>query len=127
MIMRPNRPAAPWLQPGCQPALAEKATLTVANSADDAKDRLSWSWTSGAAVSGSDFEDPATGTNDYALCVYEQTGLLLGATAPAGGTCGTKPCWKRTKSSGFAYTDKVLDPDGLAKVVLKPGATAGKG
>ncbi len=59
--------------------------------------------------------------------MYDQSGRLLEATAPAGGTCGTKPCWKRTKSSSFVYPDKLFDPDGLAKVVLEPGAAAGKG
>jgi hypothetical protein len=36
------------------------------------------------------------GTDAYALCVYDASeNLLLQMTAPAGGTCGTKPCWKQ--------------------------------
>ena len=66
------------------------------------------------------------GANDYTVCPYDQTGFLLGAAAPAGGTCGTRPCWKRTRSSSLVYRDKLLDPDGLEKVVLKPGASAGQ-
>src|SRR5262249_2059881 len=67
---------------------------------------------------------PVTGPNDYAVCVYDTGGRKLDTRAPEGGTCGTKPCWKRTKSS-FTYRDPLLDPDGLQKVVLKPGG-AGK-
>jgi CSLREA domain-containing protein len=113
-------------QAGCQPALGEKAKLTLKNSSDDAKDRLSWSWTSSAAVPAADFENPVEGANDYTLCLYDQTRFLVGAAAPAGGTCGTRPCWKRTGSSTLVYRDKLLDPDGLEKIVLKPGASAGK-
>jgi hypothetical protein len=111
----------PTPQTGCQPALGGKSKLTLKNSATDAKDRLAWSWVSSAAVSDAEFADPVTGTNDYALCVYDAGGRRLDATAPAGGTCGTKPCWKRTTSS-FVYADKLLDPDGLLRIVLKPGA-----
>jgi CSLREA domain-containing protein len=109
----------------CQPALSHGAKLALKNSSDDAKDRLAWSWISSAAVPITDLEDPATGANDFTLCVYDG-GLRLEVTAPAGGSCGSNPCWKRT-SSGFAYVDPFLDPDGLSKVLLRAGAAAGKG
>ena len=105
---------------GCQPALSAKSNLSLKNSPDDGKDRLTWRWTSSASVDVSDFQDPVSGTNDYALCVYDQGGRRLAATAPAGGMCGTKPCWKQT-SSGFSYTDKQLDPDGLRRVAAQGG------
>lgn len=110
---------------GCQPALGQKSKLTLKNSPTDGKDRLAWSWVSSAAVPDADFADPVTGTTDYTLCLYDPGGRRLEATAPAGGTCGTKPCWRRTSSS-FAYRDKLLDPDGLAKIGLKPAVVAGK-
>jgi hypothetical protein len=47
-------------------------------------------------------------------------GLLNG---PAGGTCGTKPCWKAA-GVGFAYTDRTTASDGIGKLSLKPGAAA---
>ena len=75
---------------------------------------------------GAFFGDPVAGPTNYVVCLYDQGGLRLDATAPAGGTCGTKPCWRRTGASKFIYTDKLLDPDGLLKVVLKPGFAAGK-
>ena len=110
---------------GCQPALSGKSNFSLKNSPDDGRDRLTWRWTSSASVDVSDFQDTVSGTNGYALCVYDQGGRRLAAAAPAGGVCGTKPCWKQT-SSGFSYTDKQLDPDGLRRVQLKAG-TAGKG
>jgi hypothetical protein len=113
-------------QCGCQPALETKANLTLKDSSNDAKDQLSWSWASSAAVPEADFEDPVTGRNDDTICISDGSGRRLEATAPAGGVCGTKPCWKKTRSSGFVYTDKLLDPDGLGKVVLEPGSAAGK-
>jgi CSLREA domain-containing protein len=117
---------APAPQAGCQPALAQKSKLTLKNLADDTKDRLSWSWTSSDAVLHASFDDPVAGPIDYVVCLYDQGGLKLDAKAPAGGTCGTKPCWKRTASFKLVYTDKLLHPDGLLKVVLKPGSAAGK-
>jgi hypothetical protein len=107
-------------------ALETKANLTLKDSSNDAKDQLSWSWASSAAVPEADFEDPVTGRNDDTICISDGSGRRLEATAPAGGVCGTKPCWKKTRSSGFVYTDKLLDPDGLGKVVLEPGSAAGK-
>jgi len=116
----------PAPQAGCQPALAQKSKLTLKNLPDDTKDRLSWSWTSSAPVLHGSFDDPVAGPIDYVVCLYDQGGLKLDAKAPGGGTCGTKPCWKRTASLKLVYTDKLLDPDGLLKVVLKPGPAAGK-
>ena len=45
---------------------------------------------------------------------------ILLAHAPAGGTCGTKPCWKTIKG-GFKYNDKLFTPDGLQQVLLRSG------
>jgi CSLREA domain-containing protein len=113
---------SPAPQGRCQPALSEKSKLSLKNSPDDRKNRLTWLWTSSASVELFDFQDPVSGANDYALCLYDQSGRRLAAAAPAGGLCPTKPCWKQT-SSGFSYTDKQLDPDSLKKVVLKEGPT----
>jgi CSLREA domain-containing protein len=110
----------------CQPALGEKSKLTLKKLPGDAKDSLSWSWPSSAAVPAADFQDPVNGPTDYIVCVYDQAGRRLESKAPFGGTCGTKPCWKRTASGKIIYSDKLLDPDGILKLVLKPGPAAGK-
>ena len=78
---------SPAPQTGCQPALAQKSKLTLKNLPDDAKDRLSWSWTSSDAVLHGSFDDPVAGPIDYVVCLYDQGGLKLDAKAPAGGTC----------------------------------------
>src|SRR4029077_13101348 len=76
----------------------------------------------GAATTLADFGDPLTST-DYTLCIYDSSARpqpILFARAPAGGTCGTKPCWKTIKG-GFKYNDKLFTPDGVQRVLLKSG------
>jgi len=43
----------------------------------------------------------------------------------AGGTCGTKPCWKALRNKGWAYKNAPRNADGLTKLQLK-GGLAGK-
>ena len=61
------------------------------------------------------------------MCIYDGNDALVAqASAPAGGTCGTTPCWKGlgnpAGSRGYKYKDGDRTPDGLLKVVLKPGS-----
>jgi CSLREA domain-containing protein len=112
----------------CQPALGERSRLALKSvAAHHTRDKLSWSWVGSAPVPVGDFADPVGDAANYALCVYDGTGLprLRALRAPAGGTCGKAPCWRST-SSGFTYTDPLLDPDGLRKIVLSTGGAAGK-
>jgi hypothetical protein len=74
----------------------------------------------------SDFGSPLT-TTDYTICIYDSSAdpqPRLMATAPADGLCSGKPCWKATKTTGFKYRDKLLDPDGLSAIILKSGAAS---
>jgi cysteine-rich repeat protein len=119
---------APLPQAGCrQSTLPLKSSILVKNKTPDTGDQIAWKWGKGAATTTADFGSPLT-TTGYALCVYDATGgvsaLVLGRSAPAGGTCGTKPCWKQL-STGFKYTDKATTPDGIQQVMLKAGV-AGK-
>ena len=100
---------------GCQASASQKGSVQLGNG------KLKFKWTSSGAVATSDFGDPTT-TTDYVLCLYDQSGKQLGAEAPAGGTCGTKPCWKAAGTVGFKYADKDGTPDGLTKATLKSGA-----
>jgi len=107
---------------------AAKAQLLLKNGTPDTKDLLVWKWRAGPDVSFGQLGDPAGGTTDYTLCVYDAGGtspLALSATAPAGGTCGGRACWKALGFVGFKYGDKELTPDGLLKLMVKSG-TGGK-
>jgi hypothetical protein len=84
------------------------------------KDQLQWSWRYGSATTGADIGNPA-GTEPYALCLYDGTGLRRSYSIPAGGNCGTKPCWQ-TNPTAYAYRNRSAEPDGITSVDLKAGA-----
>jgi len=115
-------------QAGCKlPTATKKATIQLTDKSSDKADLLSWTWTKGAATTKAEFGDPTT-TTDYNVCVYDNRtgtpGIILGARVLSGRTCGTKPCWKATKT-GFKYTDSKSTVDGVNGLVLTEGA-AGK-
>ena len=117
---------------GCKfPTLPGKAKLLVQDSADNAKDLITFQWTKGQSTDFSEFSDPLSDSfgefGDHAVCVYDDTGLLLSATAPAGATCRTKPCWREVDSKagdqlGYDFTDAVRANYGMNKVGLRAGA-----
>ncbi len=110
---------------GCDGPQATKATLTLKKNARSATaDALEWKWVSGGPFDAGALGTPAT-TTDLTLCVFDQTGKAVAATAPAGGQCAGKPCW-RTSATTVKYSDKALTPDGLQKLQGKSGA-AGRG
>ena len=82
---------------------------------------VGWKLHSAAPVSIVDFGSPSA-TTDLGLCVYDATGRVLSAGAPAGGTCAGKPCWQATTTRD-RYTDQDLTPDGLQTLSLTPGTT----
>jgi hypothetical protein len=91
--------------------------------------RLQWRWSEGAsAMTQSDFGNPLT-TTTYTLCLYDEAGgsavFKTGATIPAAGTCGTKPCWRAQSTTGWTYRDPAASKDGIKTITLK-GGTAGK-
>ncbi len=113
-------------QPGCKaPIESGRAKVDLR---DDETDKGSWTWTKGTATAKAEFGDPTSAT-DYALCIYDTTAgtpsLALAARIPAGGTCGTRPCWKATKA-GFQYANKAGTGDGLTKLTLKQGLLPGQ-
>ena len=113
---------------GCRrPTLPDKAAIILKDLAFSETDALIWKWIKGKATSKSDFGNPLFATS-YAICVYDDNGgtprLKLSATAPAGGFCSGKSCW-REKTAGYSYADKDLTPHGIAKMVLKEGLVDG--
>jgi len=107
---------------GCFTAGATgKASLTIKNDPlGYAKDSLLWTLAKGEEVQLDAFGDPLLDTG-YTLCVYHAGGLQLRAEIPAGGTCGTRPCWKPT-ATGFGYGDRQRTPNGVEKLKLVAGA-----
>lgn len=106
--------------PTCTAAVAGKATLSLQSGT---KPQLGFKWKSAAAVATSQLGDPLA-SNAYTLCLYDRAGLATQATAPAGGLCRGKPCWKST-ATGWTYVNPSRTPSGLVKLTLKSGA-AGK-
>jgi hypothetical protein len=117
--------------PGCR--TPGQAMLQINNNLDDGGDKLSWRWIKGLTTF-QEFGDPANGSTDYRICVYDTVAgvpsLTTGALAPAGGICAKgQPCWKaigRTTPKGFVYNDKGVTPDGYLKIALR-ARTTGKG
>jgi hypothetical protein len=92
-------------QTGCrQPAQLGKGTVAFKDLSPDKKDGFNWKYGKGPNNPLIDYGSPLTTTN-YWVCVYD-TSLrpqpLMLMHIPAGGTCGTKPCWKTIKG-GFKY------------------------
>ena len=111
-------------RPTCKlPTKPGKALLALKDTSTNTGDRLSFAWSNGQTTAVGDFGDPLA-TVDYALCLFDAGGALLlpPLTAPAGGTCGAKPCWKKLGRNGFRYENPLRDPDGTDTVMLRAGA-----
>jgi cysteine-rich repeat protein len=102
-----------------------KSTLLVRDGSPDTSDLLVWKWLKGDAPLAA-FGDPLV--SDATLCVFDASqALMLRATMPAGGSCGTAACWKALGPNGFRYKDSQRTPDGIDKLLLRAGAgTRGK-
>lgn len=123
----------PCSQDSCDPVTGCSNLLGPSLSCDEAAGRASlaldvgkgkaaFSWQKGS-VAFEDLGSPAEDT-DYALCVYDGTDApVLRLDAPAGGSCGGKPCWKASgkpgQETGFVYKDTAGASDGVRSLVLK--------
>ena len=96
---------------------AQKSILMIKQKGGGTKDKLIWKWLKGTAVTQMQLADP-TATSDYALCVYNGSGLMASAMLPAGARWTSSP-------KGYKYADPAGSPNGILKALLKPG-TAGK-
>jgi probable HAF family extracellular repeat protein len=100
---------------GCQPPPSAKAKL------DLKPDKLAWKWISSTGVAYEQYGFPEASTT-YLVCGYDASGLQIAATVPAGGTCGTRPCWKPLGVAGHRYRNSLGEPDGITSISLKAGA-----
>ena len=113
-------------RPAClATAFAGTSILKLRKPPSPTADLLVWKWSKGAATTPADFGTPTT-TSNYHLCLYDETGvtpsLLARADIPAGGMCGTKPCWQGN-GDAFKYRNAARTPDGISKLLLKAGAS----
>jgi hypothetical protein len=105
-------PVSGCLDPG-------KASVKLTSPANPQKRASAWSWKKGT-TDASELGDPTVATA-YRFCVYDDGALVTGAALLPGGTCGEKPCWKKTKAGAFVYRDKAARADGIVAAKLKPG------
>jgi hypothetical protein len=109
------------------PVASKNSTMSLVGGGDPAHQKLKWTWTHGPAFNG--FSIFATGAN-YALCLYDDTGLAGRFDIPAGGTCGYigGSCWKfssnatNTKST-LKYFKRDGAVDGIQTATFKTGGT----
>jgi 6-phosphogluconolactonase (cycloisomerase 2 family) len=103
-----------------------KASISIKNNADPAKDALTWKWSKGSMSNINEFGNPvASAVPRYSLCIYDNgaaTPLVFDGSIGGGGTCAGKPCWKTAGASGFKYSDKPGSSAGITGVLYKAGA-----
>jgi hypothetical protein len=96
---------------------AANSMLVIKQGTSDAEDELVFEWIDGS-VTPAELGDPLTSTG-YELCVFDADGILVDGNVPPGGTCGTKPCWKKHGASGFKFTDADAANDGIERITLR--------
>ncbi len=122
-------PCGPTPAAGCRaPVAPGKAAVQIVSHLNAEKDKLGWKYAPGDTTPKADFGDPTTATS-YQFCIYEEIGgqprVAASYAIPAGGTCGTAPCWKASKT-GFKYVNKAHTPQGISGLQLKQGLEPGK-
>jgi hypothetical protein len=80
--------------------------------------------TRGAATAKAEFGSPLA-TTRYQLGTYDAAGeTIAAATAPAGGTCNGRPCW-RESASGFRFRGPTGSVNGRRRSAVKLTLKAG--
>jgi hypothetical protein len=100
------------------PIVAGKSKLQLKHASPGDGDKLGWKWL-GAATMKDEFGNPL-GSDDYALCLYEDGALIKTFSIPAGQLCAGKPCWHES-AKGFSYADGDLTPHGVRTLKLAEG------
>jgi hypothetical protein len=90
-----------------------RGKLVIRESPNPARSRWSWKW-KGGTVDANDVGDPTVDA-DYAVCVYDATGVLVG-----GQVFGGAAEW-HTFSRGVEYKDKLLTRHGFYKIKIRTG------
>jgi hypothetical protein len=106
---------------GCAPAATDKSTVVLKDSAGGRTDRVLWKWKSRGPFTKAEVGTPNTSTA-LTFCVFDRNGLKVSATAPAGGTCHGRQCWREVPL-GYRYADEDATPDGLSKIQARAGSS----
>lgn len=117
----------------CRLNEAGKGQIQIKNSSNEKARQVKWKWNKGDATAVENFADPVGGAPAYQLCIYQDVSgtpeKIVELSAPPGGTCGTKPCWKTLGSDsapkGYAYKNKDGSATGVTGIKFKAG-DAGK-
>jgi cysteine-rich repeat protein len=121
-------PCGPAPLIGCRQLTAPNKAVVQIFDRGGEKNRLLWKYTPGDTTPKADFGLPNS-TTSYQFCIYDEVSgvpsLMSSMHVPAGGTCGTKPCWKET-GAGWKYTNKAGTPNGITSIGLKQGLAPGK-
>ena len=97
---------------GC--TMAGNAKLSIKDSATNRKDKLTWKWKNGPALTQSSFGTP-TASTAYDFCVYSNDTLQASAHIPAG------PLWDAVKTTGYKYKDAGSSYGGIGAITLAAG------
>jgi uncharacterized delta-60 repeat protein len=117
---------------GCfEPVQAGKAKLALRRATKPGKlDQLKWQWLAGASAGPGAFGDPTLPGSDIAICLYDESGLVLDAFVPVGlfPVCGSKPCWKyKQKPDGSeSHLLNAAFWGGIQKLLFKDSLQSGK-
>lgn len=124
--------AVPACTPAPKPSCAQPGNASLSlkrNVLKPAKSALTLKWSGTTGGHALDLGDPLT-TTSYALCLYHEPSSgpwhAMTATAPAGGICGTRSCWKGSPPLSFKYSDRDRTPAGIKQlqVVATSAGTA---
>src|SRR5262249_21519076 len=101
----------------------DKSVVKMRDQVPDDRDLVVWKHAGTGNVDA--FGDPAISTASP-LAVYDdvaaQPAIVAALHAPAGGTCGSGPCWA-PRASGFRYRDAALANNGLSGILLSATST----
>jgi uncharacterized delta-60 repeat protein len=102
------------------------SSLRIKNRTPDDGDRLVWRWRRGYATTLGELGDPRVDTA-YTFCLFDEAGstpaVLLELAVPAGGACGSRPCWS-FDGSRYRYRNPSRLPSGIDAATLVPGPAA---
>jgi hypothetical protein len=100
---------------------ADTSRLSIVNSTDDTRDKLTLKFINADSTTVAELSDPTASTT-YLLCTYTDDTLLDEVSIPGGGSCSGSPCWSERTGKGYIYKDKATSTGGISRIILKAGS-----